>query len=62
MLRPIAEQIGAELILVTGESSDTYIADSCKRASEDQPGNDAVTHVTHFPYIFPSAVSSWGFI
>jgi hypothetical protein len=35
VLRPIAEAIGAELILVTGESSDTYIAAMAKRASED---------------------------
>jgi len=35
VLRPIAEQIGAELILVTGESSDYHIAAMAKRASED---------------------------
>ena len=35
VLRPIAEQIGAEMILVTGESSDTHIAGMAKRASED---------------------------
>jgi DNA topoisomerase VI subunit B len=35
VLRPIAERIGAEMILVTGESSDTHIAGMAKRASED---------------------------
>jgi len=35
VLRPIAEQIGAEMILVTGESSDSHIAAMAKRASED---------------------------
>ena len=35
VLEPIAKQIGAEMILVTGESSDTYIAAAAKRASED---------------------------
>jgi hypothetical protein len=35
VLRGIAEQIGAELILVTGESSDSHIAAMAKRASED---------------------------
>ena len=35
VLRPIAEEIGAELILVTGESSDSRIAEMAKRASED---------------------------
>jgi hypothetical protein len=35
VLRPIAQEIGAEMILVTGESSDTYIADMAKRASAD---------------------------
>ena len=35
VLQPIAEQIGAEMILVTGESSDTHIAGMAKRASED---------------------------
>jgi hypothetical protein len=35
VLRPIAEQIGAEMILVTGESSDSHIAAMARRASED---------------------------
>jgi hypothetical protein len=35
VLRPIAERIGAEMLLVTGESSDTHIAGMAKRASED---------------------------
>jgi hypothetical protein len=35
VLRPLAEQIGAEMILVTGESSDSHIAGMAKRASED---------------------------
>jgi len=35
VLRPLARQIGAEMILVTGESSDSHIAGMAKRASED---------------------------
>jgi hypothetical protein len=35
VLKPIAEQIGAEMILVTGESSDSHIAAMARRASED---------------------------
>jgi hypothetical protein len=35
VLRPIAEKIGAELILVTGESSDSHIAAMARRASTD---------------------------
>jgi hypothetical protein len=50
VLRPIAEEIGAEMILVTGESSDTYIADAAKRASED--GRPAV--VFYFADFDPS--------
>jgi DNA topoisomerase VI subunit B len=50
VLRPIAEQIGAEMILVTGESSDTHIAAMAKRASED--GRPAV--VFYFADFDPS--------
>jgi hypothetical protein len=35
VLKPIAEEIGAEMILVTGESSDSHIAAMAKRASEE---------------------------
>jgi hypothetical protein len=35
VLRPTAEQVGAEMILVTGDASDTHIAGSARRASED---------------------------
>jgi hypothetical protein len=35
VLRPIAEAIGAEMILTTGESSDTQIAGMAKRADDD---------------------------
>jgi hypothetical protein len=35
ILDPIAREIGAELILTTGESSDTYIAGAAKRISAD---------------------------
>jgi hypothetical protein len=50
VLRPIAEQIGAEMILVTGESSDSHIAAMAKRASED--GRPAV--VLYFSDFDPS--------
>ena len=50
VLRPIAEQIGAEMILVTGESSDSHIAAMTKRASED--GRPAV--VLYFADFDPS--------
>jgi hypothetical protein len=36
VLRPIAEEIGGEMILVTGESSDSHIAAMAKRASQDR--------------------------
>ena len=35
VLRPIAEKIGAEIILVTGESSHTRIEEAARRACED---------------------------
>jgi hypothetical protein len=50
VLRPIAEEIGAEMILVTGESSDSHIAGMAKRASED--GRPAV--VFYFSDFDPS--------
>ena len=50
VLRPIAEMIGAEMILATGESSDTYIAAMAKRATED--GRPAV--VFYFSEFDPS--------
>jgi hypothetical protein len=50
VLRPIAAQIGAEMILVTGESSDSHIAAMAKRASED--GRPAV--VLYFSDFDPS--------
>jgi DNA topoisomerase VI subunit B len=50
VLEPIARQIGAEMILVTGESSDTYIGAASKRASED--GRPAV--VLYFSDFDPS--------
>jgi hypothetical protein len=50
VLRPIAEQIGAEMILVTGESSDSHIAAMVRRASED--GRPAV--VLYFSDFDPS--------
>ena len=50
VLRPIAEQIGAEMILVTGESSDSHIAAMAKRPSED--GRPAV--VLYFSDFDPS--------
>jgi hypothetical protein len=50
VLRPIAEEIGAEMILTTGESSDSYIAGMAKRASED--GRPAV--VFYFSDFDPS--------
>jgi hypothetical protein len=50
VLRPIAENIGAEMILVTGESSDSHIAGMAKRASED--GRPAV--VLYFSDFDPS--------
>jgi len=50
VLRPIAKEIGAEMILVTGESSDSYIAEMAKRASED--GRPAV--VFYFSDFDPS--------
>jgi hypothetical protein len=50
VLRPIAEEIGAEMILVTGESSDSHIAAMARRASED--GRPAV--VCYFSDFDPS--------
>jgi hypothetical protein len=50
VLRPIAERISAEMILVTGESSDSHIAGMAKRASED--GRPAV--VFYFSDFDPS--------
>jgi hypothetical protein len=50
VLRPIAEEIGAEMILVTGESSDSHIAAMAKRASQD--GRPAV--VFYFSDFDPS--------
>jgi len=50
VLRPIAEEIGAEMILVTGESSDSHIAGMAKRASKD--GRPAV--VFYFSDFDPS--------
>jgi hypothetical protein len=50
VLRPIAEKIGAEMILVTGESSDSHIAGVAKRVSED--GRPAV--VCYFSDFDPS--------
>jgi hypothetical protein len=50
VLRPIAGEIGAEMILVTGESSDSHIAGMAKRASED--GRPAV--VCYFSDFDPS--------
>jgi hypothetical protein len=50
VLHPIAKQIGAEMILVTGESSDSHIAAMAKRASED--GRPAV--VLYFSDFDPS--------
>jgi DNA topoisomerase VI subunit B len=50
VLRPIAEKIGAEMILVTGESSDSHIAGMARRASED--GRPAV--VFYFSDFDPS--------
>jgi hypothetical protein len=50
VLRPIAEAIGAEMILVTGESSDRYIWEMADRASQD--GRPAV--VLYFADFDPS--------
>jgi hypothetical protein len=50
VLKPIAEEIGAEMILVTGESSDSHVAAMAKRASED--GRPAV--VFYFSDFDPS--------
>jgi DNA topoisomerase VI subunit B len=50
VLRPIAESVGAEMILTTGESSATYIADMAQRANED--GRPAV--VFYFADFDPS--------
>jgi hypothetical protein len=50
VLRPIAEEIDAEMILVTGESSDSHIAAMAKRASQD--GRPAV--VFYFSDFDPS--------
>jgi hypothetical protein len=50
VLRPIAEEIGAEMILVTGDSSLTRIAEMAKRAAED--GRPAV--VFYFADFDPS--------
>lgn len=50
VLRPIAEEIGAEMILVTGESSDSHIAAMAQRANAD--GRPAV--VLYFSDFDPS--------
>lgn len=50
VLRPIAEQTGAEMILATGESSDTLIAGMAQRAADD--GRPAV--VLYFSDFDPS--------
>jgi len=50
ILRPIAERIGAEMILPTGEASDTLIAEVAARASQD--GRSAI--VLYFSDFDPS--------